>query len=80
MALAVQEADWAMSHLNFYPKNKLTAFDHPRGSNRTVAFEFYDRLLETRKLNTRRVVQYCDIMRVIILCDRNHNVSLNPNP
>ena len=27
-----------------------------------------------------RVVQYCDIMRFMIPCDRHHKVSANPNP
>ena len=27
-----------------------------------------------------RVVQYCDIMRFMILCVRHHKLSPNPNP
>ena len=27
-----------------------------------------------------RVVQYCDIMRFMIPCDRHHKVSPDPNP
>ena len=39
------------------------------------------RKLTFRALALRlRVVQYCDIMRFMILCDRHHKVSPDPNP
>ena len=31
-------------------------------------------------VSSARVVQYCDIMRFMILCVRHHKVSPNPNP
>ena len=33
----------------------------------------------TNLCNAARVVQYCDTVRFMILCDRHHKVSPNPN-